>query len=118
MLIICSILFPLSADITNWKGMEHGLGKSPKWIRKYLKNQDDSILREKFDIEDESIVIVGIGKASNLETARTLSQTDAMKKAKQKSDSINNIQFQYIYEYWEKENNSIYFVYTVYELMK
>ncbi len=114
--VLVFFFFSSNAEVIRWKGMELGLPERPKWIRQYLEKSEVQYIRKKFQIDRNSIIIVGIGTANALELGRSLSQTDALHKLQSDySESKNS--FVYITEYWEEDDANVYTVYSIYELI-
>ena len=112
-LLFLSIKFYFFSDIINWKGMEFGHEKVPKWLKSYITKNDEKIIRKKFDIDNSQNVVVGIGNAETLENARHFSHMDAQSKISKKL-TIKKTRFIYIYEYWLEDSEKGFIVYSVY----
>ena len=95
--------------------MEAGLDPKPNWLQAYLLKNNEKPLRKKFDVDKTEKVIVGIGKAESLETARTASQLDAQKKAAEASNTAR-VRLQPVYEFWQEDDEEGFTVYSVYVL--
>lgn len=106
-LLFLSIKFYFFSDIINWKGMEFGHEKVPKWLKAYITKNDEKIIRKKFDIDSTQSVLVGIGNAATLENARHLSYIDVQSK-------IKKTRLMFIYEYWLEDSEKGFIVYSVY----
>ena len=112
-LLFLSIKFYFFSDIINWKGMEFGHEKVPKWLKSYTTKNDEKIIRKKFDIDSTQSVLVGIGNAATLENARHLSYIDVQSKIS-KNISIKKTRLMFIYEYWLEDSEKGFIVYSVY----
>lgn len=107
-----------SAEIVNWKGMELGLDEEPAWLEKYLANKNVAPIRRKFSINKTYDIIVGVGNAKGLETARQLASVSAEKKALGISKTKILKDFCSVYEFWQEDSEKGFSVYAIYQLRK
>ena len=107
------------AEIVSWKGMEMGLPLNPKWVRAYRQKKDERPLRKKFDLSASDRLAVGVGKADDLETARSLSQVDAEGQLADLKSSgqdalVKAARLEPLGEYWEEDSDLGFTVYSFY----
>ena len=107
------ISFHAFSEIVKWKGMEMGLPQNPKWLETYILNHNEKLLRKKVGIAKDECVLVGVGCAADLETARSLSQLDGQNKASDLQKDKKN-RLVPVYEYWEEDDEKGFCVYSVY----
>ena len=98
------------AELVSWKGMEHDIGPRPKWLFKYVKSRNEKQIRNRFDLAPSSSVVLGVGRAESLETARAASQADAQRLGADKG--LGNLSP--LYEYWEEDSEKGFAVYSLY----
>ncbi|MEE0886339.1 MAG: hypothetical protein UIB61_05490 [Treponema sp.] len=103
------------SEIVSWKGMEFGLDSCPVWLEKYLDKKNEKPLRRKFGIERSKSVVVGVGSGESLESARSFSQTDAIKKyfASIKENQVAQ-SLCFVYEFWNEDSDSGFTVFSIY----
>ena len=107
------ISFHSFSEIVNWKGMEMGLPKNPKWLQLYKSAKNEKLLRKKFDIDKSERIVVGISSAASLEEARSASQLEAQAEAAALQKNKKN-RLLPIYEYWEEDDKTGFIVYSIY----
>lgn len=98
------------AELVSWKGMELDVNPRPKWLFKYIKSRNAKPIRNRFELSPSSSVVLGIGTAESLETARTASQINAQQFA-----GNGRANLQPLYEYWEEDSEKGFTVYSLYE---
>lgn len=96
------------AEIVSWKGMEMGLPLNPKWVKNYRQKKDERLLRKKFCLSASDRLAVGVGKAQDLETARSISQIDAQNAAAKAA------RLEPLGEYWEEDSDLGFVVFSFY----
>jgi hypothetical protein len=114
-IVILLVSFHSFSEIVNWKGMEMGIEQNPKWLSAYTQQHNEKLLRKKFDVDKTEKVIVGIGNASSLESARTGSQLDGQKKASELNQN-GKVRLQPVYEFWQEDDKNGFTVYSVYTI--
>ena len=105
---------PAFPEIVEWKGMELGLDARPKWLFKYIKGGNEKAVRNKFGVAPSSKIVLGVGRAYDLEKARAASQLDAQKKAA----GVSSASLAFLHEYWEEDDETGFAVYSLYECRK
>ena len=113
---VCALFLSFSmasafAELVSWKGMEFDVNPRPKWLFKYIKSRNEKPIRNRFELSPSSSVVLGIGTAESLETARTASQINAQ----QLGASDGRANLQPLYEYWEEDSEKGFTVYSLYE---
>ena len=112
-IVILLVSFHAFSEIVKWKGMEMGLSRNPKWLSSYISKNNEKALRKKFELDSSEKIILGKGQAAFLETARSASLLDAQKKVSELQAS-GKIRLQFIYEYWEEDDEEGFTVYSIY----
>lgn len=105
---------PAFPEIVEWKGMELGLDARPKWLFKYIKGGNEKAVRNKFGVAPSSKIVLGVGRAYDLEKARAASQLDAQKRAA----DVSSASLAFLHEYWEEDDETGFAVYSLYECRK
>lgn len=105
--------FHVFSEIIRWKGMEMGLPENPKWLESYILEHNEKPLRKKFSMSKDESIVVGLGSAADLESARSISQLDAQKKAADSQKDKKN-RLVPVYEYWEEDDEKGFRLYSVY----
>ena len=90
-----------------------GLPKNPRWLESYILEHNEKPLRKKFRMSKDECVLVGVGCANDLETARSLSQLDGQNKASDLQKDKKN-RLLPVYEYWKEDDEKGFCVYSVY----
>ena len=94
--------------------MELGQAPEPAWLKAYITEKNEKLIRRKFDIRRNQALIVGYGNSSSLDTARTASQIDAQNQLYNNIGKKKSIRFVFLYEYWFEDSDSGYNVYSIY----
>lgn len=95
--------------------MEMGFPQNPEWLKSYVSDRSGKKLRKKFSLNKSEKIIMGLGQAEDLESARTVSQLNARKKAAEMGiGQTGDARLSFIYEYWEEDDEKGFLVYSLY----
>ena len=113
-LITVFLNFHFFSEIVNWEGMEVGTNPYPQWLKNYINNKNEKLLRKKFDIEKSKNILIGIGKSDDITKARYFSQIDAQQKFSEHTGREKKTRLEFIYEYWMEDDETGFLVYSIY----
>lgn len=77
--------------ILDWENSEMGISDNPKWLKAYLKNKDDSIIRKKFELDSDCLIFVGIVDDNDFESIKKLASIKAIENATKRLKNELNI---------------------------
>lgn len=70
--------------VIDWQGSDEGISYEPAWLSQFLNKKKDVKLRAFFSLKKSDLYFVGINENPDLETAKNIARTDALKQAAEK----------------------------------
>ncbi len=114
---VCLLFSNLFAEVVSWKGMEMGTEQNPKWLKDLVEKNNEKCVRQHFEIENDYLIILGIGESLDLNYAMSLAYADCLNKIPE-NQRQNPKNFSQVYEFWIKDDKKGFCVYNIMKLQR